>query len=263
MGIKFVNVSYEILKDLNLSFDGTGITSIVSKNDIEIKTIFDLIYALKIPENGEIKLGRTSISKEIKPKSIINLRKNISYLSDCAHLFNISIMEDLKVISKKSSPKKLDEMLKLFNLEKDILKKNYADLSKSEKKKILLISLLLKDSKYILLINPTNDLDYKSSQALIKVLKSLKREDKTIILSSNDPDFLLQVSDDVILFENGKVLSYGNKYEILSSKVLSRFEFNNPEILNFRSKVEEIKNRKLNYRDNILDLIKDIYRDVK
>lgn len=263
MGIKFVNVSYEALKDLNLNFDGAGITSIVSKNDIEIKTIFDLIYALKIPENGEIKLGRTSISKDIKFKSIINLRKNISYLSGCAHLFNISIMEDLKVISKKSSPKKLDEMLKLFNLEKDILKKNYADLSKSEKKKILLISLLLKDSKYILLINPTNDLDYKSSQALIKVLKSLKREDKTIILSSNDPDFLLQVSDDVILFENGKVLSYGNKYEILSSKLLSRFEFNNPEILNFRSRVEEIKNRKLNYRDNILDLIKDIYRDVK
>lgn len=263
MGIKFVNVSYEILKDLDLNFDNGNITSIVSKNDSEIKVIFDLIYALRIPVAGEIKMGRTSIDKNIQPKSISILRKNISYLSDETQLFNINIMEDLKVISRKNNPKKLDEMLKLFNLEKNILKKNYADLSKSEKKKILIISLLLKDSKYILLINPTNDLDYKSSQALIKILKSLKRDDKTIILSSNDSNFLLQVSDNVVLLENGKVLSYGNKYEILGSKVLSKFEFDNPEILNFRSRVEEVKNRKLNYRDNVLDLIKDIYRDVK
>ena len=114
MGIKFVNVSYEILKDLDLNFDNGNITSIVSKNDSEIKVIFDLIYALRIPVAGEIKMGRTSIDKNIQPKSISILRKNISYLSDETQLFNINIMEDLKVISRKNNPKKLDEMLNRY-----------------------------------------------------------------------------------------------------------------------------------------------------
>lgn len=263
MEIKFSNISCELFKNFNFNFSSSCITSIISRNENEIKIIFDLIYGLKKLEDGEIKLGRTVIKKDILLNKIYSLRKNISYLSNEFGLFNINVKEDLKIISEKNSSKQLEDFLKKFNLEDNILNKNYCDLSKSEKQKILMIGLLLKDSKYILLINPTNNLDYKSSQSLVKILKSLKREGKTIILSSNDSDFLLQVSDNVLLIENGKVLTSGNKYEILGSKLLDRFELNLPEILNFENVVENIKNRRLNYRDNILDLIKDIYRDVK
>ena len=98
-------------------------------------------------------------------------------------------MEDIKYGIKNFDEKKMYELLELFKLSEEILTKNYMELSKGEKRKILLISIFLRNSKVILLDKPTKGLDYNGIQALIKILKREKRLGKIIIIISYNSNF--------------------------------------------------------------------------
>ena len=120
------------------------------------------------------------------------------------------------------------------------------------------------DSKIIILENPTLGLDTKTTQTLVKCLKKLKREEKNIIITSYNTDFLLEVSDRIVVLDNKKIIEDGNKFDILSNKkVLNKVNLNVPNIIQFIDKVKELKNIKISYRDNINDLIKDVFRYAK
>lgn len=248
---------------LNLNFKSNEITSIIGKNGSGKTDILNIIYGFKEIQEGNLKFGKNIINNE---KKIKEFRKNISYLTEDFNnqLFNINIKEDIKYGLDNFDKEKLNELLKLFSLDEEILSKNYSELSSGEIKKILLISAILKDSKIILLDNPTSNLDNKSIQSLIKILKRLKRKDKLIIIVSYDSDFLLQVSDRVIVIDNKKVILDGKKFDILSNeKILNKIHLDVPSVIRFENRVLQLKNIKLGYRDNINDLIKDIYRNAK
>ena len=90
------------------------------------------------------------------------------------------------------------------------------------------------------------------------------RYGKTIIIFSKDTDFVHQISDYVYLFNNGKILLEGDKYEVLTNtKILKQNNLNKPKLIEFVDLVENKKNVKIGYRDDINDLMKDVYRYVR
>ena len=122
----------------------------------------------------------------------------------------------------------------------------------------------MSEKQIIILENANLKLDTKSKQALIKELKRLKRNNKIIIMTSYDTVFLLGVSDKILVVEKNKIIKEDNKFEILSNKkLLKKINLKIPDTLNFINEVKEIKNIKIGYRDNIDDLLKDIYRYAK
>ena len=183
------------------------------------------------------------------------------YLIWCKSIaININILEDIKYGLNKFDYNKFYELLKYFGLDDKILKKNYNDLSDGEKKKILLIKTFMSDSKIIILDDVTSALDSKSIDKLIKYLKKEKRN-RMILITSFDSDFLLSVSDNIIILDDGII--YSDKYFAFSNEILlNKVGMNMPSVLKFRQIVLNKKNIKLIYRDNINDLIKDIYRNV-
>jgi len=72
------------------------------------------------------------------------------------------------------------------------------------------------------------------------------------------------LSDYVYLFNNGKILLEGDKYEVLTNtKILKQNNLNKPKLIEFVDLVENKKNVKIGYRDDINDLMKDVYRYVR
>lgn len=262
MEIKLNNVSTTNLTDINITFDHKKINSIITAKEIYKDELFCAVNDFKI-KKGNISLGKSIITIDNIQKQIKKSNQNIFYLKANYEdmLFNINIMEDIKYYIKEYSVDKLEELLKKFNLNNDILNKSYLELSSSEIKKILIIILLMIDKKFLLIENPTQHLDNNSIHVLIQQLKKIKRENRTIVLSSYNPNFLLEISDKIILIDDKGIIHEGNKYDIFSDELLLKsIKFKSPNIIKFINTTKKIKNIKLGYRDNINDLIKDVYR---
>lgn len=265
MEIKLSNVCTKKLKNINIKFTEKEITALVGNAKSIKNNIINVISGLEKITSGEIKYGRRKQDENTTEEKILNIKKNIFYVSEnSSHmLFNINIKEDIKFYLGEYDELKLQELLKNFNLDENVLENSYLDLSSSKSRKILLIIALMSNAKILILENPTISLDNKSIQTLIKELKKLKKEEKIILITSYNSDFLLQISDKVIVMDDN-IIQEGNKYEVFSNeKLLENINLKVPKVLEFINKVKELKNIKLGYRDNINDLIKDIYRHAK
>ncbi len=154
----------------------------------------------------------------------------------------------------------IDIILSVGLKEKDLDRK-INTLTLSEKSKLELACILLQNKDIILLDEPTIFLDQKEKQNLIKLLKKLK-SNKTIIITTKDLSFALEVCDDICLYHN-KILYFDVKNEAMKNmNLFEKEKISIPPTLEFSNKVKNKKNISIGYRLETNDLIKDIYRNV-
>ena len=258
MDIVFSSIYTNKLKNVNFSVTSKKIFSIIS-SAIEYEIDFINLFEDKNFEKGQIYIDSELVAIEELQKNSHIVSSNLSKL-----FFNINIKEDLEYYLEKYDNEKLEELLTSFNLDLSVLYKCYMEISSSEIKKLALIISLMINKKIIIIEDPTKNLDYKSIQTLKKYLKKLKREDKIIIINSKNTNFILEVTDDILVLEKNTVTNQDSKYNILlQENILNNCNLKMPDVLLFVEKAKKMKNIKLNSRDNINDLIKDIYRYAK
>ena len=254
MEIKFVNVLFDKVL-INLS---------ISNNSILGTVLCDVcnIFTKKI-KNGEISIDGLKINKDTEIKKLTKFKSKIYFCSNNLNeLHSLNIMDDINDKVKTVNGNRLYELFKIFGLDKSIIDRSYYELSTSEKKKALLICAIMSKKKTIVMENPSYYLDDKSQDNLIIELKRLKR-DKIIIIDTDDTEFLLKVADRIALFNNNNFV-VGNKYEILSNEeLMSSLSLKVPDILKLSNKANELKSVRLGYRDNLNDIVKDIYRHAR
>ena len=281
MEVKFNHVFYVynektplskiVLGNINTTFKEGKITSIMGKSGSGKTTLIELINALIIPSKGNIQVGSRVISKTRKIKNINNLRYKIGLVFQVPEeqFFCKTVKEEIEFGMKyfnksvKSIQKHISDALIMMELDDSYLNRNPFTLSSGEMRKVAIASVLAFNPKVIILDEPTIGLDNKSKENLIKIIKLLKnRYKKTIIVVSNDADLLLKISDHVILLDKGKIVLEGNKYDVFKQDI-EKYSLKRPKIIEFEQLVLEKKGIKIGYRDDINDLMKDVYRYVK
>lgn len=169
-----------------------------------------------------------------------------------------------------------EKVLHLLNIKKDDKFKRYKrarkykkeiELGKSIDSNYDLIKLNIWNDIYInkneiVLTEPSLILDYNEQVELIKLLKNLKvKFNIQIKIISNDTDFLISLVDYVFIKNRGIIVAQGNKFEILGNEsLLLENRIKIPSIIDFKNYVYKKTGIKLTNRDNVNDLIKDIYR---
>ena len=125
--------------------------------------------------------------------------------------------------------------------------------------------LLAQKYKVFLLDEPFMDLDFESKKRFIKLFRMMKlKYGKTIIIASSDTDLALSLADDVIGLNNGNLIFQGDKFDLfMNTKLLNENNIDEPDIIRFENLVKNDKGIDIGYRDDINDLMKDIYRFVK
>ncbi len=188
---------------------------------------------------------------------IIGIIDNKKYAED------IYLNVKLFFLETGCSLKKIKQSLILAGLDISILNKNYFELSSSEQTKIRIAKALL--SKEVHLINPTKNIDSKSKQNLVKIIKLMKlRYNKSVVITSRDTDFLHQVADYIIVMIGDNIVTEGPKYKIFTDEeLLKKYKIKMPTIIYFSKLVQKKKNINIGFRDDINDLMKDIYRYVR
>ena len=209
-------------------------------------------------ENINILKGKITT---ILDKALIADFKKINTSCIPKRLFNIRLKDDIKYNGNYDKDY-LEELLNQFELKDDILNKKYSNISKSEYSKISIIIAIINLSPILLLEDPTVGLDVKSKKALIRILKKEKRKNRIVIVSSKDSEFLFQLVNYIIYKDKNNYVISNDKYSFFSNKkILKQFDLAEPQIINFYSEVRKNTKIKLLNRDNINDLIKEIYRN--
>lgn len=171
----------------------------------------------------------------------------------------------LKIKGIKDINKKITSSLKMFGLDESYLYRSPFELSLSEQKCISLALVLSFNPKIILLDEPTFGLDNKEKERFIKLIRMMKlRYGKTIVIASRDTEMIYKLADNVVLLNKGSVVKIGDKYNVLADeKLLSKCGLLVPNVVRFSNIVHRRKKIKIGYRDDINDLVKDIYRFVR
>lgn len=262
----------EVLKNINITFSDGKITGIVGKNGSGKTTMLELIDALILPNSGSIQVGNFVITNQ-RIKNINELRFQVGLVFQFPEeqFFSNTVKEELEM-SLKFYQYKINQIeqrtldaLKMVGLNETYLNKKIIELSQGEKRKVALASILIINPKVLILDEPTIGLDPESKNSIIKLLRILKnRFHKTILIVSHDTDFLLPIVDEVVVLYNKQVVMQGDKYDVFKQvKKLRQYGIKAPQMMIFSDKVLQKKNIRIGYRDEIKDLMKDIYRHVK
>ena len=281
MEVKFNNVYYVynektplsklVLGDINTTFKEGTINGIIGRSGSGKTTMVELINALILPTKGNVTVGSKVISKTRKIKNINNLRYRIGLVFQFPEeqFFCKTVKEEIEFGMRyfkktvKSIEKHVSDALLMVGLDDSYLTRNPYTLSSGEMRKVAIASILAFNPKIVILYEPTIGLDNSSKENLIKIIKLLKnRYHKTVIIVSNDTDMLHKISDHIVLLDKGKIVLEGSKYEVFKQDI-EKYGVKKPKIIEFEELVYKEKNIKIGYRDDINDLMKDVYRYVK
>lgn len=276
MAIKFEEVSFlnpidkePYINKLSLHILDDEIVGFIGKSGCGKSILLELMGGLKYKDSGIIKINDYYLESE--NKSLTKILKNVGFMTQHPEkLFFCETVKDeiefaLKNYNVKNIEKQIHNSLKMVGLNDSYLERNPFDLSQGEKRMLSLAIVLAYNPKILLLDEPVLGLDSRSRDYVIKLIKMMKyRYHKTIVISTNDTDLLLEVADKIYLMNKGKIVISGGKYEILSNtELLTKNDINIPKFIYFSELVNKKKNKKIRVHNDINDLIKDVYRHVK
>jgi len=269
MDIILKNVSYmDEIKNITYTFENNKITTLMGISGSGKTTISYLITGLVLPTKGTISIGENIIDSNTK--NFTNIRKNIGYIfqNPEEQFFTNTVKEEIEFGLKnyKYNLDKIEEyvlyLLELVGLDKSYLNKNPFTLSSGEKEKLSIAIALSLDPQILILDEPTIYLDDKSINELIELLKKIK-ENKTIIIISNNIDFINEITDNIILLKKGKIALQISKEKLVDNiEKIKKMEIETPKIIEFINMIEKNRKIKLNYTKDINKLVSEIKKYV-
>lgn len=281
MEIKMKNVDYVykkinyqeklVLKNINIKFDCGKINAIIGAPGSGKSTLLNLLNQELIPTKGKIIVDQYTITNNNDLKNIDRSIIGFVLQNPSDQFFNSTVREELIVTMQMNNyipnqmNKRILDVLKMVHLEEDTLIRKPNSLSESEKRKLAIAQALICNPKILVLDEPVNSFDEKTKEEYLKLFRLLtKRYNKTIIIASNDLNFVHKIADKIFVLNQNEIVLQGDKYEVFKdTRLLKKYGLIPPYTMLFSNLVKEKKNIKIGYRDEINDLIKDIYRYVK
>ena len=173
-------------------------------------TLLHSIAGLEKPTSGKVYFYDKDIYKMNKKELTILRRQKIGIIYQFYNLIPTLNVEEniilpMELDRKKIDTKKLDEIIKFLGLEKR--KKHLPnELSGGQQQKVAIGRALMINPTIILADEPTGNLDSKSSEEIMQVLKKANKDYKqTIIMITHNLE-IAKLADRIIKIEDGKII---------------------------------------------------------
>ena len=257
LGRKIVNCSHVDfmwdnwtgLKDFTYNFAPGEKIGIVGKNGIGKSTFLNLITGNLKPTSGEIEIGETVNFGYYKQQGI-EFNPNDTVIEAVREIAEVVTLGDGKNVP-------ISTFLNYFLFPPSMHYNKIEKLSGGEKRRLYLLTVLMKNPNVLILDEPTNDLDILTLNVLEEYLKSYTG---SVIIVSHDRFFLDKIADHLFVFEGEGVVkdfvgSYSGYREYMKDKererrALEREKQQKEEKKRFvESENVPAKKRKLTYKE--------------
>jgi ATP-binding cassette subfamily F protein uup len=234
-----------ILNGFDYTFRTGERIGLVGKNGAGKTTFLNLITGDEFPDSGKINKGETIVFGYYSQQGL-ELKEDkrvIEVVKDFADVIQLS--DGTKVNAS--------QFLQLFQFPPEIQFTYFSKLSGGEKRRLHLLTVLIKNPNFLILDEPTNDLDLLTLNILEDFLLHYKG---CLVVVSHDRYFMDKLVDHLFIFEgNGKIRDYNGRYSEY------RLEAEEKERLDAREKAEKLTSEKKDQSEKIAAKKKHTYKE--
>ncbi|MBE5979546.1 MAG: ABC transporter ATP-binding protein [Paenibacillaceae bacterium] len=223
-GVEFINVTFgydgtEVVRDINLKMEKNTMTALVGESGSGKSTLAKLLIHYYDVKKGAICIGGQDISQ----LSLKMLNDMVSYVSQDNFLFNISLMENIRVGKPGASDHEVMEAaqkaqcIEFINQMPQGFDTMAGDcgnqLSGGEKQRITLARAILKDAPIVVLDEATAYADPENEEKMGEVIARLVKN-KTLLVIAHRLSSVIR-ADQICVMEKGQLSAVGTHEELL------------------------------------------------
>ena len=199
------------LDGMDLEIERGKFTAIIGTSGSGKSTLLNMLGGLDTPSEGSIQIGNTELAKLNSEQATIFRRNHIGFIFQNYNLVPVlsvweNIVFPISLDGRKSDEKFIMEIVRLLGLEKklDCLPNN---LSGGQQQRVAIARALASKPAIILADEPTGNLDSKTSDDVIGLLKMTSKEfNQTIVMITHNPE-IAQMADRIVRIEDGRIVS--------------------------------------------------------
>ena len=244
MQIKNLTKKYDdkaVVDSISFEIPKGKVISLIGPNGAGKSTVMGMISRLIAHDSGQVNFEGTDItkwkSKELSKRlAILTQSNNIQMKLTVRELVAFGrfpysggriTKEDQEIIDKAISYMELEEFQDRF----------IDELSGGQRQRACIAMVIAQDTEYVLLDEPTNNLDIYHATNMMKIVRRLCDElGKTVVLVLHEINYAAFYSDYICAFVNGKIAKFGTVEEVMTKENLSEIYKVDFEIMEIEGK---------------------------
>ena len=228
-----------IIKELTKKYDGKPVVdsvsfeipkgkviSLIGPNGAGKSTVMGIISRLVARDSGMVDFQGEDIGRWKSKK----LSKKLAILTQNNHIQMKLTVQELVAFGRfhhsgnrlgKEDMEMIDRAISYMELEE--FRDRYIDeLSGGQRQRALIAMVIAQDTEYVLLDEPTNNLDIYHATNMMKIVRRLCDElGKTVVLVLHEINYAAFYSDYICAFANGRIAKFGTVEEVMTKENLS------------------------------------------
>ena len=133
---------------------------------------------------------------------------------------------------------RVEAIMKLTHID-SLAEKNPLELSGGQMQRVALASVLVLEPDILIIDEPTSQLDPQGTESVFEIIKMMKDKKKTIILVEHKIDLIAEYADEVLVLRGGKLITGGDKAQVLSDISLMEQGVQLPQMAILGSRLKE------------------------
>lgn len=205
----------KVISDVSFQVEQGELCALLGANGSGKTTIAHMITDLVHKDSGQVKIAGYDLDREY-----IQAMKHVGMCFDKFLLYEeLSGYDNLKINAELCGidVKDMEDILLQFGLW-DILREKVKNYSSGMKQKLSIVRAIMKKPNLLIMDEPFNMLDYKSSSELYQMLNVLKERGMAILVVTHLIHDIEPYADSVIFVKNGSICLSGKLSEIKASK---------------------------------------------
>jgi putative ABC transport system ATP-binding protein len=203
-------VPVEALRGVNLTVEAGDFVAILGPSGSGKSTMLNLIGALDKPTSGTLLIDGVDISK-LNDNQLAQLRLKIGFVFQFFNLIprltardNVELPMSIANMTKAQRKKRAIELLETVGL-KDRVNHKPAELSGGQQQRVAIARALANNPKFLLLDEPTGNVDSKTASEVLNLIRKLNVEDKVSIIMVTHDQHLARESKRTVQMFDGEI----------------------------------------------------------
>lgn len=232
----------ELIHGISLSIEDGEFVALTGENGAGKSTFSKLLAGILKPSDGKICVNGIDTKKA--KNSMLAKTTGFLFQNPDRQLCTYTVRDEitfgqkaLKTGTEEEISKRTEKIIERFGFNPD---EAPFSLSRGQRQRLALASIIAVEPKVMILDEPTTGLDYKECMEIMSAVKELNKNGTTVIMVCHDMELVLDFARRMIVLADGKIKADGKTLEIMrSKKILQKASLLPPQIIQIALELEE------------------------